>query len=70
VEIWDADDFDSWETLRWKTVRVIRYRQYKPNGKVHEAYWLTDFARHRVPQLPALPLSAVPRATSQVPMVH
>jgi hypothetical protein len=29
-------------------VRVIRYRQYKPNGKVHEAYWLTDFPRHRV----------------------
>jgi len=48
VEIWDADDFDPWETLRWETVRVIRYRQYKPNGKVHEAYWLTDFPRHRV----------------------
>ena len=48
VEIWDADDFDPWETLRWETVRVIRYRQYKPNGKVNEAYWLTDFPRHRV----------------------
>ena len=48
VEIWDADDFDPWETLRWETVRVIRYRQYKPNGKVHEAYWLTDFPPHRV----------------------
>ncbi len=48
VEIWDADDFDPWETLRWETVRVIRYRQYKPNGKVHEAYWLTDFPRSRV----------------------
>jgi hypothetical protein len=47
VEIWDADDFDPWETLRWETVRVIRYRQYKPNGKVREAYWLTDFPRHR-----------------------
>ncbi len=46
VEIWDADDFDPWETLRWETVRVIRYRQYKPNGKVYEAYWLTDFPRH------------------------
>lgn len=48
VEIWDADDFDPWDTLRWETVRVIRYRQYKPNGKVYEAYWLTDFPRHRV----------------------
>jgi len=43
VEMWDADDFDPWETLR-----VIRYRQYKPDGTVHEAYWLTDFPRHRV----------------------
>ena len=48
VEIWDADDFDPWETLRWETVRVIRYRQYKPTGKVYEAYWLTDFPRHLV----------------------
>jgi hypothetical protein len=43
VEIWDADDFDPWGTLRWETVRVIRYRQHQPNGEVVEAYWLTDF---------------------------
>jgi hypothetical protein len=48
VEIWDADDFDPWETLRWETVRVVRYRQHKPNGTVYEAYWLTDFPRHWV----------------------
>ena len=48
VEIWDADDFDPGETLRWQTVRVIRYRQYQPNGKVYEAYGLTDFPPHRV----------------------
>jgi hypothetical protein len=48
VEIWDADDFDPWETLRWETVRVVRYRQHKPNGTVYEAYWLTDFPRQRV----------------------
>lgn len=48
VEIWDADDFDPWETLRWKTVRVIRYRQHKPDGKVVEAYWLTDFSKSEV----------------------
>lgn len=45
VEIWDADDFDPWESLRWKTVRVIRYLQYKPDGKVVEAYWLTDWSK-------------------------
>jgi hypothetical protein len=43
VEIWDADDFDPWNTLRWETVRVFRYRQHKPDGTVVEAYWLTDF---------------------------
>lgn len=43
VEIWDAGDFDPWETLRWETVRVIYYRQHKPHGEVVEAYWLTDF---------------------------
>jgi len=48
VEVWDADDFDPWETLRWETVRVIRYRQYKSTGEVREAYWLTDFPCHRV----------------------
>jgi hypothetical protein len=45
VEIWDADDFDPWQNLRWETVRVIRYRQQKPDGKVVEAYWLTDFSK-------------------------
>ena len=48
VEIWDADDFDPWETLRWKTVRVLRYRQHKPDGTVVEAYWLTDLPTGRV----------------------
>ena len=45
VEIWDDDDFDPWQTLRWKTVRVIRYRQHKADGTVLEAYWLTDFSK-------------------------
>ena len=48
VEIWHADDFDPWPTLRWQTVRVVRYRQHKPDGRVCEAYWLTDFLRRRV----------------------
>ena len=47
VEIWDADDFDPWDSLRWKTVRVIRYRQTKPDSTVYEAYWLTDFPKAR-----------------------
>lgn len=48
VEIWDADDFDPWETLNWPTVRVIRYRQHKPDGKVIEAYWLTNLPSRSV----------------------
>jgi len=42
VELWDADDFDPWENLRWETVRVLFYRQQKPDGEVTEAFWLTD----------------------------
>lgn len=48
VEVWDADDFDPWETLRWTTVRVVRYRQHKPDGTVIEAYWLTDWPVRQV----------------------
>lgn len=48
VEIWDADDFDPWETLHWETVRVLLYRQHKPNGTVIEAFWLTDFSKPTV----------------------
>ena len=48
VEVWDAEDFDPWETLDWQTVRVFFYRQYKPDGKVVEAYWLTNFASSTV----------------------
>lgn len=44
IEIWDADDFDPWETLRWPTVRVPRYRQHKRDGTVVQAEWLTDFS--------------------------
>ena len=44
VQLWDADDFDPWESLQWETVRVFRYRQYKPDGTVIEAYWLTNFS--------------------------
>jgi Transposase DDE domain len=48
VELWDAQDFDPWTALRWQTVRVIFYRQKKPDGKVVEAYWLTDFSIQEV----------------------
>jgi hypothetical protein len=48
VEIWDADDFDPWETLDWETVRVVRYRQHKADGTVVDAYWLTNFGKRRV----------------------
>jgi len=42
VELWDADDFDPWENLRWETVRVLFYRQQKPDGEIIEAFWLTN----------------------------
>lgn len=48
VEVWDADDFDPWETLRWATVRVLRSRQHKPDGTCVEAYWLTDWPMRAV----------------------
>lgn len=48
IEIWDADDFDPWESLDWTTVRVLRYRQHKPDGEIVEAYWLTDWRQGRV----------------------
>ena len=51
VEIWDADDFDPWETLGWLTVRAIRYRQYKPDGSVVQADWLTNLATPKVGSL-------------------
>jgi DDE family transposase len=44
VEMWDADDFDPWEALRWSTVRVFFYRQHKRNGQVVEAFWLTNLS--------------------------
>jgi len=43
VEVWDAEDFDPWESLQLQTVRVLRYRQFKPSGEGIEAYWLTNF---------------------------
>lgn len=51
IELWDADHFDPWESLEWKTVRVLRYRQHKPGGKIVEAYWLTNFPTDRVSSL-------------------
>jgi hypothetical protein len=48
VELWDADDFDPWDELRWPTVRVLRYRQHRPDGSVCEAYWLTNWSIRKV----------------------
>ena len=43
VEVWDADDFEAWETLDWPAVRVLRYHQHKRDGAVIQAEWLTNF---------------------------
>lgn len=42
VELWDAEDFEPWDTLNWPSVRVLRYRYTDRNGKLVEAYWLTN----------------------------
>jgi Transposase DDE domain len=44
LELWDADDFDPLQNLQWETVRVLHYRQHKPDGNVIEAYWLTNLS--------------------------
>jgi hypothetical protein len=51
IEIWDADDFDPWETLQWESVRVLRYRQHKPDGTVVQADWLTNSSKRKVVSL-------------------
>jgi hypothetical protein len=51
IEVWDAEDFAPWETLQWPSVRVLRYRQHKPNGTVIEAYWHTNFSIRQVGSL-------------------
>ena len=43
-QLWDADHFDPWEALDWPAVRVLRYRQHKPDGTVIQADWLTNFS--------------------------
>jgi hypothetical protein len=48
VEVWDADDFIAWHELRWARVRVLRYRHVRPDGKVFDAYWLTNLPRRRI----------------------
>ena len=51
IEIWDADDFDPWETLPWETVHVIRYRQHKPDGAVVQADWFNNLPKRKVVSL-------------------
>ncbi len=48
VELWDADDFEPWDDLRWPSVRVLRYRQQHRDGTIVDAYWLTDLSPHRI----------------------
>ncbi len=60
VELWDAEDFDAWERLDWETVRVLRYRQHKPNGTTVDAYWLTNFPTRQGGEPDALPTRQSP----------
>jgi len=42
IELWDAQDFEPWDSLRWPWVRVLRYRYEDKDGEAVDAYWLTD----------------------------
>lgn len=57
VELWDGDDFDPWETLHWTTVRVVRYRQTKPDGKLVQADWLTNLTLRQASSLAVYPMA-------------
>jgi hypothetical protein len=48
LEVWDADDFIPWQELRWPRVRALRYRHVRKDGKVFDAYWLTNLPVRRV----------------------
>jgi Transposase DDE domain len=49
VELWDSSDFAPWQTLHWKGVRVLRYREIAADGTVvSEAQWLTDLPASKV----------------------
>jgi len=48
VELWERDDFQPWDGLEWPRLRVLFYRQHKPDGQVIEAYWLTNLSCQRV----------------------
>src|ERR1039457_5842063 len=41
---WDADDVPPWEPLAGPPVRALRYRQYKRDGTVVQAEWITNFS--------------------------
>jgi hypothetical protein len=45
IELWDADDFEPWQTLNWQSVRVLRYRYTDRNGTHVDAYWLTNMPK-------------------------
>jgi hypothetical protein len=47
VELWD-DEVEASQTLPWPSVRVLRYRQYRRDGKVLEAWWYTTFPARAV----------------------
>jgi hypothetical protein len=49
IDVWDAEDFTPWRGVRWPWVRVLKYQQRKPSGKIIEAFWLTDWPASTVP---------------------
>jgi hypothetical protein len=67
----DTGDFDPWESLRWPTVRVLYYRQHKPDGTVIEACWLTNLSPERGQHTVSPPLQTIPTlASNSHPCTH
>jgi hypothetical protein len=54
VEVWDSDDFDPWETLQWPTVRVVQYRQRRPDGSTVQARVAHRFPAQEFPPNPCI----------------
>ena len=65
VEIWDADDFDPWETLRWETVRVVRYRHPAAAGPTARCTRRTGSRTSLATRSAAALSSAWPRAAGK-----
>jgi hypothetical protein len=48
VDLWDEEGLEPWLGLHWSGVRVLRYQHRRADGKIFNAYWLTNLSVKRV----------------------